>query len=74
MNGYDMNGWGWVGMTLMAVVTVAIVGLVVWAIARRPGDPQTHASSAREQLNARLASGAIDTEEYRKRLDALKRS
>ena len=74
MNGYDMNGWGWVGMTLMAVVTVAIVGLVVWAIARRPGGPQTHASPAREQLDARLASGAIDTEEYDKRLDALKRS
>ena len=74
MNGYDMNGWGWVGMTLMAVVTIAIVGLVVWAIARRPGDPQAHAPSAREQLDARLASGAIDTEEYRKRLDALTRA
>jgi uncharacterized membrane protein len=69
MNGYDMNGWGWVGMTLMAVVTVAIVGLVVWLIARQP----SRDLSARDQLDARLASGAIDTEEYRKRLDALGR-
>jgi uncharacterized membrane protein len=68
MNGYDMNGWGWVGMTLMAVVTVAIVGLVVWAISRQS---QPRDLSAREQLDARLASGAIDTQEYRKRLDAL---
>ena len=50
MNGYDMNGWGWAGMTLMAVVTVAIVGLVVWAIARRPGDQQAHAPSARSKF------------------------
>jgi uncharacterized membrane protein len=69
MNGYDMNGWGWAGMTLMAAVAIAIVGLVVWAIARRP---QLRDLSAREQLDARLASGAIDTEEYRKRLDALR--
>jgi putative membrane protein len=71
MNGYDMNGWGWVGMTLMAVVTVAIVGLVVWAIVRRPGDPQVHEPSARQQLDARLARGEIDAPEYRERLEAL---
>ena len=66
-----MNGWGWGGMTLMAVVTIVIAGLVVWAIARRPDGLQAHALSAREQLDARLASGAIDTQEYRERLDAL---
>jgi uncharacterized membrane protein len=74
MNGYDMNGWGWVGMTLIALLAIAIVGLVVWAIARRPGDSQAHPLSAREQLDERLALGAIDTEEYRERLDALTRS
>ena len=36
MDGYDMNGWGWLGMTLMVLVTVAIIGLVIWAAARRP--------------------------------------
>ena len=74
MNGDDMNGWGWAGMTMMAVVTIAVVVLVVWVIATRTGDPQTHTPSAREQLDARLASGAIDVEEYRKRLDALTRA
>lgn len=71
MNGYDMNGWGWIGMTLMAVVAVAIVGLIVWAIARRPGDQQVREPSAREQLDGRLARGEIATREYRERLEAL---
>jgi uncharacterized membrane protein len=68
MNGYDMNGWGWVGMMLMAVVTIAIVGLVVWVIVRQP---KLRDLSARDQLDARLASGAIGAEEYRERSDAL---
>ena len=34
MNGYDMNWWGWAGVTLAAVITVAILGLV-WVIASR---------------------------------------
>jgi putative membrane protein len=70
MDGYDMNGWGWSGMAIMVIVTVAIVGLVLWAIARQPGDPQ-QLPSAREQLDARLARGEIDTQEYRERLEAL---
>ena len=70
MNGYDMNGWGWLGMTLMVVVTVAIVGLIIWAIVRRPGELRA-AAPAREHLDARLAGGEIDTQEYRERLDAL---
>jgi uncharacterized membrane protein len=74
MNGYGMNGWGWGGMTLMAVVTVAIVGLVIWVIARQSGEPQADALSAREQLDARLASGALDTQEYRTRVDALEQA
>lgn len=71
MDGYDMNGWGWLGMTLMVLVTVAIVGLVIWAVARRPGEMLGREPSAREQLDARLARGEIDTQEYRERLDAL---
>ncbi len=68
MGGYDMNGWGWAGMVLMALVTVAIVAVVVWAVARRP---QSRDLSAREQLDARLASGAIDPREYRERAGCL---
>ena len=66
-----MNGWGWLGMTLMVLVTVAIVGLIVWAVVRRPGELGAAEPSAREQLDARLARGEIDTQEYRARLDAL---
>ncbi len=71
MHGYDMNGWGWLGMTLMVLVTIAIVGLVIWVVARRPGGGPGREPSAREQLDARLARGEIDTQEYRERLDAL---
>jgi putative membrane protein len=72
MNGYDMSGWGWFGMSLMVIVAIAIVGLVIWVTtARRPPDPQRSEPSAHEQLHAQLASGKIDTREYRERLDAL---
>jgi uncharacterized membrane protein len=65
MDGYDMNGWGWFGMAMMVIVTVAVVGLFVWAIAtRRASDPRL--PSAREH-----ARGEIDTHEYRERLEAL---
>jgi uncharacterized membrane protein len=72
MDRYDMSGWGWVGMTVTAVVAVAIVGLIVWAIARRPDGTQGRASKAREQLDMRLACGEIGAEEYRERLDDLR--
>jgi HAMP domain-containing protein len=71
MSGYDMNGWGWAGMAAMAFAAIAIVALIAWAIARRPGESQRPQASARSQLDARLASGAIDAPEYRERLAAL---
>jgi putative membrane protein len=71
MNGYDMDGWGWLGMTLMVLLTVAILVLVIWAVTRRPGEITGREPSAREQLDARLARGEIDTQEYRERLHAL---
>jgi putative membrane protein len=72
MDGYDMNGWGWLGLLIVVVLTAAIIGLVVWAIAARgPGSPPRREPSAREQLDARLAQGEIDTQEYRERLEAL---
>jgi uncharacterized membrane protein len=72
MNGYDMNGWGWFGMTMMILI-VTIVGLLAWATtARRPREAQNRSASAREQLDAQLATGKIDTREYRERLDVLR--
>ena len=72
MIGYDMNGWGSVGMAMMVIITLTIVGLTVWATAaRQPRDPELREASAREQLDAQLATGKIDTRKYRERLDAL---
>ena len=72
MDGYDMNGWGWFGMLMMVIITAAIIGLVAWAIAvRGPGSPPQRELSAREQLDARLAQGTIDRQEYHERLEAL---
>jgi uncharacterized membrane protein len=71
MDGYDMNGWGWFAMLTMVIVTAAVAGLVVWAIAARTGSLPQRELSAREQLDARLAQGEIDTQEYRERLEAL---
>lgn len=52
MNGYDMNGWGWIGMTMMVIVTLTLVGLFVWATtARRSREPQNCATSAFKQLD-----------------------
>ncbi len=75
MNGYDMSGWSWFGMVLMVIVAVAIVGVVVWALtARCLPDGQLHEASTRERLDARLAVGEIDPQEYHDRLDALRGS
>ena len=72
MDGYDMNAWGWFGMLLLVILTAAIIGLVAWTIvARCTGGLSQRALSAREQLDARLAQGEIDPQEYHERLDAL---
>lgn len=72
MSGYDMTGWGWFGMAVMVIVTIAIVALVARAISsRRPEDETRIGRTARERLDARLADGEIDTDEYRDRLEAL---
>jgi len=73
MDGYDMNGWAWLGMLMMVIITVAIIGGVLSIAARshRPGDPPQRRLSAREQLDTRLAQGEIDVQEYRERLEAL---
>lgn len=73
MNGYGMDGWGWAAMTLAGGAVLVLLGFVVWAILRQPSW-SPHEASAREQLDARLASGAIGTQEYRERLEAMKRA
>ncbi len=34
MNGWDMNGWGWTGMTLMMAIGVLLVALLVMVVLR----------------------------------------
>jgi hypothetical protein len=34
MNGWDMNGWGWAGMTLMMGIGVLLVALLVMIVLR----------------------------------------
>jgi putative membrane protein len=62
--GDHMDDWGWGWGVLMMVLIVALVGLVVWAIARssrRAGDPHDR---AREILAERLARGEITADEF----------
>ena len=48
-----------------------LIVALVWVIARRACEPDACVSTAREQLDARLARGEIDSEEYPERLEAL---
>ena len=76
---YDGDGGGaWWWMIPMILVTIIAVAAVVWAIVRTsvPSGPERSERHATpdEILARRLASGEIDTNEYRARLDALHHS
>ena len=72
MNGYAMSGWGWRLMTLGMLGLWALVAVVALALLRRPGQPgRQPRPGAEETLAERLASGEIDAEEYRERLQTL---
>jgi uncharacterized membrane protein len=60
------NGGGWVVMGLMMLFWAALIGLAIWAAVRllAPGAGTATALTPRATLDARLASGAIDAEEY----------
>ena len=67
------SGWNW---TLMMIGMAAFWGFVAWAIVaaiRSTNRSQRVANnSAEEILAGRLASGEIDGDEYRHRLDVLR--
>jgi putative membrane protein len=78
---YSWNGdWGGmlVAMVLNAVVWIALIGLLIWAVSRlfanRPSRGQSdRGPSAMEILQQRYAHGEIDTatfDEMRSRLEA----
>ena len=60
------NGGGWVAMSLMMLFWTALIGLAIWAAVRllARGTRTPPAVTPRATLDARLASGAIDAEEY----------
>ena len=69
MNGYG-PGWAW--MILMPLLTIAIIGLIIWAVIRLapgssfgPGAPgQQGRETPQEILDRRFARGEINAEEY----------
>ncbi len=65
--GHHMDGWGGAVMGwLLVVVLVALIGWLVWAVARRSSG-SVSSESAREVLDRRYARGEIDREEYLQR-------
>lgn len=73
-----MYGWDTTGhmgfMWLWWLLGIAIVAAIVWAALARPNWPnQDSGVSAEEILKRRYARGEIDDEEYRRRLEQLRR-
>ena len=76
-----MHGYGYGSMWPMGammfgwlVLTVLAVAVVVWAVVRfsSPGAGGHDTSTARRILDERYARGELDTEEYSRRLTALR--
>jgi putative membrane protein len=71
---WHSGGWSPGGIAIMAVVMIALLGLLAWAAyalvtgtSRRSGsDPGGRSGSAGELLDERLARGEIDAEEHRR--------
>ena len=77
MGWYGMgSGMGWGGWLFGAILLAGIVTLVVVLVrtwgAQRPSDERRGPSDAEAILAERYASGEIDDDEYRQRLNALR--
>jgi putative membrane protein len=81
MGFYNFGGFGWIGMILNLVITIAvIVGVVilaVWAVRRFSGanagmgSHKLTGASAKEIAQSRYAKGEISREEYQQILSDL---
>ncbi len=73
MPGFDFSGMFFLTvlltMAVPVVITVIVIGTVVWAIRRATAPLQDPALT---ELRERLARGEIDPVEYQARLDALR--
>ncbi|GGZ19628.1 SHOCT domain-containing protein [Streptomyces poonensis] len=78
-NGNNMSGWGWFAMSLGTVLfwALLIAAAVVLFRALNRGHADTHTgvtpSTPEHVLAERFARGDIDEEEYRRRLDVLRK-
>lgn len=70
MMGY---GYGVFGMLIWALILVGIVALVVWIVNRSSRTSRPRRESPQDILKLRYAHGEIDEDEYRKRLEELRR-
>jgi putative membrane protein len=70
-----MDGGGWWMMGGGFLVLLALIVVVVFLVVRQPGAPQDRGAqrSAAAILADRFARGEIDEQEYRSRLDELRR-
>jgi uncharacterized membrane protein len=71
MYGDHMTSWGWTMMVVWSIVGVGFVGIAAWvALTWARGDSRGSAptqqppKTARELLDERLATGAIDSDDY----------
>lgn len=63
----------WWPMGIVAIIWVAVIGLLVWLVIRALGHRPESSESAEELLRRRFAAGEIDEEEFNKRSAVLRR-
>jgi putative membrane protein len=67
------DGWDHAWWPIWPILWVAVIGAVVWLLARRRFPRHDPLERAREVLAERYARGDLTGEEYRTRLDDLQR-
>lgn len=68
---YAGDDWGHPWWPIWPILWVALIGALVWLIARRRHRPHDPLDRAREVLAERYARGELTSEEYGTRLDDL---
>ena len=82
MHGFGFSNfgvYGWIGMILSLVITIVVVGGIIWLVARvaRRGfpnqlvNPSASNDSPREILQTRYVRGEINREQYQQMLEDL---
>ena len=72
---WGWDGWSWWGWALMTLSMLGFWGLLIWGIValfRRWGDGGRDRPDPERILAERFAAGAIDSEEYQRRLATLR--